>query len=228
MLAGKKKLKMKNLLIQEEVAPPPPMEVVSAKEDDFESPSTSKKDMLWIEEIPARKRRMRRSFTPEEDEQLRMLVQEQRIKNLVFLRPPINWELIASQMPSDRTAKQCRSRWFVFLMPGINHEKFSLEEDDLLIQLVEKYGKKWSFLAENFFPGRTDMQLRGRWYSRSCKRRGSKSSMPRKTPEIEIFKEVPIPMIGRSLEELLVSNDPGPIPSKKIELPIHGSNPNFQ
>ncbi|MDR0445403.1 MAG: hypothetical protein LBG98_03965 [Puniceicoccales bacterium] len=95
---------------------------------------------------------IKRYFTPREDAALRALVEKYE---------PCNWKIIASQMP-NRDAKQCRDRWLNYLRPGINRDLFSPEEDELLISLFKEYGSKWSFFAKEYFPNRTDMDLKNR------------------------------------------------------------------
>jgi hypothetical protein len=69
-------------------------------------------------------------------------------------------ELI-SQLP-NRTARQIRERYRLYLNPIVNHDPFSIEEDKTLIHLISINGTKWSFIAEKM-PGRTDVQLKFRY-----------------------------------------------------------------
>lgn len=75
-----------------------------------------------------------------------------------------NWKKIAECLPG-RSDVQCLHRWQKVLNPDVIKGPWSKEEDDRIIELLEKYGcKKWSFIA-TFLPGRNGKQCRERWYN---------------------------------------------------------------
>jgi hypothetical protein len=57
---------------------------------------------------------------------------------------------------------QFRERYPLYLAPNVKHDPFSIEEDNTLIDLVSKLGKKWSQIAL-VMTGRTDVQLKFRF-----------------------------------------------------------------
>lgn len=61
-----------------------------------------------------------------------------------------------------RTGKQVRERYLFAIGPGVKKEKWTQEEDSLLISLYQKYGSKWHQLAQ-YFPGRHETQLKNRF-----------------------------------------------------------------
>ncbi|KZV40968.1 hypothetical protein F511_25693 [Dorcoceras hygrometricum] len=66
---------------------------------------------------------------------------------------------------SGRTDVQCLHRWQKVLNPDLVKGTWTKEEDDLIIELVGKYGvKKWSAVA-NCLPGRIGKQCRERWHN---------------------------------------------------------------
>ncbi|XP_042477936.1 transcription factor MYB3R-1-like isoform X2 [Macadamia integrifolia] len=94
-------------------------------------------------------------WTPEEDELLHKAVQ--RFKGR-------NWKKIAECF-KDRTDVQCLHRWQKVLNPELVKGPWSKEEDDIIIELVNKYGaKKWSTIAQAL-PGRIGKQCRERWHN---------------------------------------------------------------
>ncbi|XP_028781238.1 transcription factor MYB3R-1-like isoform X2 [Neltuma alba] len=94
-------------------------------------------------------------WTPEEDEILRMAVQRFKGKN---------WKKIAECF-KDRTDVQCLHRWQKVLNPELVKGPWSKEEDEIIIDLVNKYGpKKWSTIARHL-PGRIGKQCRERWHN---------------------------------------------------------------
>ncbi|KAH6783777.1 hypothetical protein C2S52_008736 [Perilla frutescens var. hirtella] len=94
-------------------------------------------------------------WTAEEDEILRMAVQRFKGKN---------WKKIAECF-KDRTDVQCLHRWQKVLNPDLVKGPWSKEEDEVIIELVNKYGpKKWSTIAQHL-PGRIGKQCRERWHN---------------------------------------------------------------
>ncbi|KAK6129734.1 hypothetical protein DH2020_036535 [Rehmannia glutinosa] len=65
----------------------------------------------------------------------------------------------------DRTDVQCLHRWQKVLNPDLIKGPWSKEEDEIIIELVNKYGpKKWSTIAQHL-PGRIGKQCRERWHN---------------------------------------------------------------
>ena len=102
--------------------------------------------------------RFRIPFSKDEDERLRFLVKAYGENN---------WYLISNHM-QNRTVRQCRERWQLFLSSKIKHEKWTKEEDDILLKKYAEIGPKWKAL-ESFFEGRTSYNIRNRWISLSKK-----------------------------------------------------------
>ncbi|KAB5553249.1 hypothetical protein DKX38_010560 [Salix brachista] len=64
-----------------------------------------------------------------------------------------------------RTDVQCLHRWQKVLNPELVKGPWSKEEDEIIIELVNKYGaKKWSTIAQHL-PGRIGKQCRERWHN---------------------------------------------------------------
>ncbi|WJX35764.1 hypothetical protein P8452_23714 [Trifolium repens] len=94
-------------------------------------------------------------WTAEEDEILRKAVEHFQGKN---------WKKIAESF-KDRTDVQCLHRWQKVLNPELIKGPWSKEEDEAIIDLVNKYGpKKWSTIAQHL-PGRIGKQCRERWHN---------------------------------------------------------------
>ncbi|CAL1373484.1 unnamed protein product [Linum trigynum] len=94
-------------------------------------------------------------WTAEEDEILCQAVQRFKGKN---------WKKIAECF-KDRTDVQCLHRWQKVLNPELVKGPWSKEEDETIVELVNKYGpKKWSTIAQHL-PGRIGKQCRERWHN---------------------------------------------------------------
>jgi len=74
-----------------------------------------------------------------------------------------SWAIIASSL-GNRTGKQVRDRYLNYLRPDINEEEFTHQEDHLLLSLYYQLGHRWSKIA-SFMPGRTECQVKNRYYT---------------------------------------------------------------
>ncbi|XP_075950093.1 v-myb avian myeloblastosis viral oncogene homolog-like 2a isoform X1 [Anarhichas minor] len=93
-------------------------------------------------------------WTQEEDENLKILISNFGKKD---------WKTIASFFPG-RTEFQCMHRWRKYLNPDLVKGFWSKEEDDKIVELVDKYGfKHWSLIARHL-KGRVGKQCRERWH----------------------------------------------------------------
>ncbi|XP_072412490.1 v-myb avian myeloblastosis viral oncogene homolog-like 2b isoform X2 [Chiloscyllium punctatum] len=94
-------------------------------------------------------------WSSEEDEKLKKLV-NQYGKN--------DWRFIASNF-SNRTDLQCQHRWLKVLNPELVKGPWTKEEDQKVIELVQKHGpKRWSLIARHL-KGRLGKQCRERWHN---------------------------------------------------------------
>ena len=96
--------------------------------------------------------KLKKKFTPEEDELLKSLVEQYGTSN---------WNDIETNFP-NRTARQLKDRWLNYLDPNVNMGEWTLEEEELLLQKIDEIGKKWRKIA-TFFNGRTDVHLKNRY-----------------------------------------------------------------
>lgn len=75
-----------------------------------------------------------------------------------------DWKSIVQFVGNGRTAAQCSQRWYRILDPRISKERWLEEEDQTLMNLVEKLGKNcWSKIASQIGT-RSDVQCRYRYF----------------------------------------------------------------
>ncbi|KAK4230990.1 hypothetical protein QBC38DRAFT_276906 [Podospora fimiseda] len=99
----------------------------------------------------------RQVWTPEED---------RRLSEAVRLETPdqgaISWHKVAAHLPG-RNNKDCRKRWHYSIANTIRKGTWTKEEDHKLRQAVDKYGARWSKIAEAVGTRNGD-QCWKRWY----------------------------------------------------------------
>ena len=85
------------------------------------------------------------------------------LKNAVMKHGEKCWALMSSHYFDMRfTPAQCRSRWTKCINPELKKGKWTVEEDRILMECVERGVKKWSEIAK-YIPGRQGKQVKERW-----------------------------------------------------------------
>ncbi|XP_044585661.1 myb protein isoform X1 [Cotesia glomerata] len=98
-------------------------------------------------------------WTKEEDALLKQLV-----SNSEKLGKGIRWDDIASHF-QERSDVQCQQRWAKVVNPELVKGPWTKEEDEKVVELVERYGpKKWTLIARHL-KGRIGKQCRERWHN---------------------------------------------------------------
>ncbi|XWS09917.1 hypothetical protein CRYUN_Cryun39dG0031000 [Craigia yunnanensis] len=99
-------------------------------------------------------------WTAEEDQKLIDYIQEHGHGR---------WRTLPKNAGLKRCGKSCRLRWSNYLRPDIKRGKFSIEEEETIIQLHSVLGNKWSAIAARL-PGRTDNEIKNYWNTRIKKK----------------------------------------------------------
>jgi len=89
-------------------------------------------------------------------------VEDNHIMEL-FKQKGKNWSEIA-KIVKTRNGKQIRDRYLNYLDPKIKRDKFSKEDDELILGYYVKFGPKWSLIAK-FIKDRTGDLIKNRFYS---------------------------------------------------------------
>jgi myb proto-oncogene protein len=93
-------------------------------------------------------------WTKQEDEQLLEL----------FRQFGDNWSLISRRM-NNRNSNQIRYHYINVLDPKNSKEKFTPNDEKILVSLHYKYGSNWKLIKRNYFPKRASDFLKNRFYS---------------------------------------------------------------
>ncbi|KAG2646967.1 hypothetical protein PVAP13_2KG541700 [Panicum virgatum] len=112
-----------------------------------------------VPDAAAKKDRHIVSWSAEEDNVLRAQIAQHGTDN---------WTIIAAQF-KDKTARQCRRRWYNYLNSECKKGGWSREEDMLLCEAQKLLGNRWTEIAK-VVSGRTDNAVKNR-FSTLCKRR---------------------------------------------------------
>ncbi|XP_077366739.1 transcriptional activator Myb [Festucalex cinctus] len=132
-----------------------PRNSVYSSEEDEEEAETYDHDYEGSLAKPGKRHLGKTRWTREEDEKL---------KKLVELHGSDDWKVIASLL-TNRTDVQCQHRWQKVLNPELIKGPWTKEEDQRVIELVQKYGaKRWSVIAKHL-KGRIGKQCRERWHN---------------------------------------------------------------
>lgn len=99
-------------------------------------------------------------WTPEEDKKLVAYIQENGHGS---------WRALPQKAGLLRCGKSCRLRWANYLRPDIKRGKFSVQEEQTIIQLHALLGNRWSTIATHL-PKRTDNEIKNYWNTHLKKR----------------------------------------------------------
>ncbi|XP_062225833.1 transcription factor MYB16-like [Phragmites australis] len=99
-------------------------------------------------------------WTPEEDQKLLAYIEQYGHGC---------WRSLPGKAGLQRCGKSCRLRWTNYLRPDIKRGKFSLQEEQTIIQLHALLGNRWSAIATHL-PKRTDNEIKNYWNTHLKKR----------------------------------------------------------
>ncbi|XP_022912933.2 myb protein isoform X1 [Onthophagus taurus] len=127
------------------------------KKEDSESSGNEESDDSGVTDetnVKNKKSINKGRWSKEEDAQLKLLVEEHQER----------WDAIAEHF-ADRSDVQCQQRWTKVVNPELVKGPWTKEEDEKVIELVQRFGpKKWTLIARHL-KGRIGKQCRERWHN---------------------------------------------------------------
>ena len=89
--------------------------------------------------------------------------EDQRLREAIDKFGTDNWLAVSNYVGGTRTKAQCSQRWNRCLDPKITHNNWTREEEEKLIDAVQRYSpRSWTRVSAEL-PGRTDVQCRFRY-----------------------------------------------------------------
>uniref|UniRef100_A0A7N1A901 Uncharacterized protein n=1 Tax=Kalanchoe fedtschenkoi TaxID=63787 RepID=A0A7N1A901_KALFE len=88
-----------------------------------------------------------------------------------------HWNRVSRKTGLKRSGKSCRLRWMNYLSPSVKRERFTEDEDDLIIRLHKLLGNRWALIAGRV-PGRTDNQVKNYWNTHLSKKLDTPNTQP--------------------------------------------------
>ncbi|KAL4902080.1 hypothetical protein BDW74DRAFT_181242 [Aspergillus multicolor] len=156
-------------------------------------------------------------WTDAEDERLRRAIERHGTK----------WAVVAS-MVGTRLPDQCSKRWSHAINPDIDHSPWTSQEDERLIQYVNKHGHYWQQIVSLYFPGRTSLAAKNRYHILQRRLKSERSPVADgvcdwdKSSDVASWQEIPWsepsqdspPWTGRSDHSFPFSQPETPSPIK--------------
>lgn len=128
-----------------------------------------------------------------------------KLKSLVEQHGIHSWSQISRHF-KNKSAKQCKDRWYNYLSPDVRKDPWSPEEDKLLEALYAEYGTSWKKISlhlDRRSPG--DIRFRCLKLQRRNRKRNSNSQNINKTAKFEIprkyFMQMAEEKEGKSSEQ---------------------------
>lgn len=114
-----------------------------------------------------------------------------------------NWRQLPKYAGLSRCGKSCRLRWKNYLQPDVRRGNFTKQEEDIIINLHNQLGKKWSIFAKNL-PGRTDNEIKNYWHTHLKKRTQGQNQI---LPSDQVKAESSCQTIKQEIKQELSQSD---------------------
>lgn len=91
--------------------------------------------------------------------------EDDHLLDMVFeMKHPLKWSVIAQNLCTNRTGKQCRERYVNHLNPRLKNTEWTPAEDFVIWRLYATIGTQWAKMSK-VIPGRTDNGIKNRYHN---------------------------------------------------------------
>ncbi|KAK1422881.1 hypothetical protein QVD17_18170 [Tagetes erecta] len=90
--------------------------------------------------------------------------EDNKLRTYIKKHGHANWRQVPKFAGLSRCGKSCRLRWMNYLHPNMKHGNFTKEEEDVIIDMHNKLGNKWSKMA-TVLSGRSDNEIKNHWHT---------------------------------------------------------------
>jgi hypothetical protein len=169
-----------------------------------------------VVQTPSPKGNKRNLWTAQEDAQVAELVKQFGTK----------WAIVASHM-KNRNGKQVRDRYINYLLPNIKTDLWTEAEDQLLINLTYEHGNKWKQIS-TFIPGRTENQVKSRYYTHLKKRaEDGKSEYLRNLKAEKVVAKTPVQQQVKATPAFVFPTSSAPMTFLSNDKPVESVYPQW-
>jgi hypothetical protein len=88
--------------------------------------------------------------------------EDKKLIDLIGKYSEFQWEEIKKQFP-NRSLRQLKDRWRLYLDPRIKKSSWTPEEDLLLLNGQFEFGNSWKSISNYYLPNRSESAIRNRY-----------------------------------------------------------------
>jgi hypothetical protein len=96
-----------------------------------------------------------------------------------------NWKLVSTHLV-NRTARQCKDRFYRYLLPSFNNGEWTIEEEDEFFRSVFRFQQSWKQIQMQF-PKRNEKDLKKKWKDHILQKKSPNHNNEEEVSEYQIL-----------------------------------------